>query len=78
MGYCADMEYYLPVLAMVLTQFIYSGMNLSTRIALLEGMSPRVFIVYRHAFATILLAPIAYLSGYIYFTILSSYLKFIN
>ncbi|AET01178.2 nodulin MtN21/EamA-like transporter family protein [Medicago truncatula] len=46
MGYCLDMEYYLPVLAMVLTQFIYS-----------------VFIVYRHAFATILLAPIAYLSG---------------
>ncbi|CAJ2664259.1 unnamed protein product [Trifolium pratense] len=58
-----NMEYYQPIMVMVLIQFIYSGMTLGTRIGLLEGMSPRVFVVYRHAFATIFLAPIAYLSG---------------
>ncbi|CAK8559999.1 unnamed protein product [Lathyrus sativus] len=58
-----NMEYYLPIIVMVVIQFIYSGMTLGTRIALLEGMSPRVFVVYRHAFATIFLAPIAYLSS---------------
>ncbi|XP_058745206.1 WAT1-related protein At4g30420-like [Vicia villosa] len=58
-----NMEYYLPIMVMVLIQFIYSGMTLGTRIALLEGMSPRVFVVYRHAFATIFLAPIAYISS---------------
>ncbi|RHN38576.1 putative EamA domain-containing protein [Medicago truncatula] len=56
-----DIEYYMPVLVMLLIQSIYSGMNLSTRIALLEGMSPAVFVMYRNAFATIFLAPIAYL-----------------
>jgi len=59
-----DIEYYMPVLVMLLIQFIYSGMNLSTRIALLEGMSPGVFVMYRSTFATIFLAPIAYLYEY--------------
>lgn len=58
-----SMEYYLPVLIMVLIQFIYSGLTLSTRIALVEGMSPRVFVVYRHAFATLIFGPIAYISS---------------
>ncbi|XP_050874495.1 WAT1-related protein At4g30420 [Lathyrus oleraceus] len=58
-----SMEYYLPVLVMVLIQFIYSGLTLSTRIALVEGMSPRVFVVYRHAFATLIFGPIAYISS---------------
>ncbi|CAK8559998.1 unnamed protein product [Lathyrus sativus] len=56
-------EYYLPVLVMVLMQLIYSGLTLSTRIALVEGMSPRVFVVYRHAFATLIFGPIAYISS---------------
>ncbi|KAI5423390.1 hypothetical protein KIW84_046378 [Lathyrus oleraceus] len=43
--------------------FIFAGMTLGTRIALLEGLSPRVFVVYRSAFATIVLAPLAYLSS---------------
>ncbi|WJX85836.1 hypothetical protein P8452_68230 [Trifolium repens] len=60
---CLEIEYYMPVLVMLLIQCIYAGMSLSIRIALLEGMSPRVLVVYRHAFATIALAPIAYLSG---------------
>ncbi|CAL5195235.1 unnamed protein product [Lathyrus oleraceus] len=57
------MKYYLPIMVMVLIQFIYSGMTLWNRVALVEGMSPRVFVVYRHAFATIFLAPNAYLSS---------------
>ncbi|WJX85839.1 hypothetical protein P8452_68233 [Trifolium repens] len=55
--------YYLPIIVMLLIQFIFAGQTLGTRIALLEGMSPRVFVVYRSAFATIVLAPFAYLSG---------------
>jgi len=64
-----DMEYYMPIMVMVLIQFIYAGMNLGIRVTLLEGMSPNVFVVYRSAFATIFLAPIAYFSGYVCFTI---------
>ncbi|XP_045790821.1 WAT1-related protein At4g30420-like isoform X2 [Trifolium pratense] len=58
-----NMEYYLPIMVMVLIQTIYAGLTLGIRIALLEGMSPMVFVVYRYAFATIVLAPIAYISG---------------
>ncbi|XP_058745207.1 WAT1-related protein At4g30420-like [Vicia villosa] len=59
----SNMNYYLPIIAMLLLQFIFAGMTLGTRMALLEGMSPRVFVVYRSAFATIVLAPLAYLSS---------------
>ncbi|CAL5195234.1 unnamed protein product [Lathyrus oleraceus] len=59
----SNMEYYLPIMVMLLLQFIFAGMTLGTRIALLEGLSPRVFVVYRCAFATIVLAPLAYLSS---------------
>jgi len=55
---------YLPLMAMLLNQFIYSGISLSTRVVFTGGMSPRVFVVYRQAIATIVIAPIAYLSGY--------------
>jgi hypothetical protein len=71
-----DREYYLPIMVMVLIQFIYAGLSIGTRIALLQGMSPRVFVVYRHAFATIILAPLAYLSSR-YFTI-TTYLSILN
>ncbi|KAG5043149.1 hypothetical protein JHK87_007064 [Glycine soja] len=50
-------------MAMLFNQSIYAGISLSTRVAFLQGMSPRVFVVYRHAFATIVIAPIAYFSG---------------
>jgi len=60
-----NMEYYLPIIVMLLTQLILAGQTLGTRMALLEGMSPRVFVVYRSAFATIVLVPLAYLSGYV-------------
>jgi hypothetical protein len=73
-------------MVMVLIQFIYAGFSIGTRIALLQGMSPRVFVVYRHAFATIILAPLAYLSSryhHLYISILNntifpSHVKFIN
>jgi len=62
-----DMEYYLPIMAMVLIEFIYAGLGIGTRIAFLQGLSPRVFVVYRHAIATILLAPVAYFSGSVFY-----------
>ncbi|XP_022969668.1 WAT1-related protein At4g30420-like [Cucurbita maxima] len=55
-------EEYLPAMAMLGIQAIYAIVTLISRAALLEGMSPRVFIVYRQAFATLSIAPIAYLS----------------
>jgi len=64
---CLDMEYYLPIMAMVLIEFIYAGLGIGTRIVFLQGLSPRVFVMYRHAIATILLAPVAYFSGYVFY-----------
>ncbi|TKY68965.1 WAT1-related protein [Spatholobus suberectus] len=57
------LESNLPGIAMLLNQFIIAGISLSTRLAFLQGMSPAVFVVYRHAFATTVIAPIAYFSG---------------
>ncbi|KAF4369797.1 hypothetical protein F8388_019677 [Cannabis sativa] len=37
-----------------------SGITLPTRAALLQGMSPSVFVVYRQAIATLVIAPLAY------------------
>ncbi|KAK5835760.1 hypothetical protein PVK06_011465 [Gossypium arboreum] len=53
---------YLPAFAMVGLQFIYAGVALFTRAALLKGLSPRVFVVYRQGIATLLIAPIAFVS----------------
>ncbi|WVZ17505.1 hypothetical protein V8G54_010487 [Vigna mungo] len=44
---------YLPVMGMLLNQFINAGVSLSTRLVFSAGMSPRVFVVYRHVLATI-------------------------
>ncbi|XP_052183096.1 WAT1-related protein At4g30420-like isoform X2 [Diospyros lotus] len=38
---------YKPAMAMLALQFTYAGVNLSTRAVLMEGVSPRVFVVYR-------------------------------
>ncbi|XP_022969675.1 WAT1-related protein At4g30420-like [Cucurbita maxima] len=56
-------EEYLPAIAMLGLQAIYAIVTLISRAALLEGMSPRVFIVYRQAFATLSIAPVAYFSS---------------
>uniref|UniRef100_A0A5B7BP37 WAT1-related protein n=1 Tax=Davidia involucrata TaxID=16924 RepID=A0A5B7BP37_DAVIN len=51
---------YKPAMAMFGLQFTYAGVAVSTRAALLQGMSPRVFVVYRQAIATLIISPIAY------------------
>ncbi|XP_030509775.2 WAT1-related protein At4g30420 [Cannabis sativa] len=51
---------YKPAMAMFALQFSYAGVALSTRAALLQGMSPSVFVVYRQAIATLVIAPLAY------------------
>ncbi|XP_062079749.1 WAT1-related protein At4g28040-like [Humulus lupulus] len=47
-----------PGLCMVLLQFLYAGQAVFTKAALMRGMSPRVFMVYRQTVAIILLAPL--------------------
>ncbi|XP_030477866.2 WAT1-related protein At4g28040 [Cannabis sativa] len=53
---------YKPVLCMVMLQGLYAGLALFTKAALMRGMSPRVFMVYRQIVATLLLAPLVSLS----------------
>ena len=57
---------YKPAIAMFALQFCYAGVALSTRAALLQGMSPRVFVVYRQATATLVIAPLTYFTRYCY------------
>lgn len=55
-------EAYKPAIAMVALQFLYAGVALFTRVALVQGLSPRVFVVYRQGTAALIMAPIAYIS----------------
>ncbi|OMP09789.1 hypothetical protein COLO4_05136 [Corchorus olitorius] len=50
------------VMAMVGVQLCYAGATLFTKAAILQGLSPRVLVVYRQALATLAVAPIAYIS----------------
>lgn len=52
-----------PALAMIGLQFSYAGVALLTRAALLKGMSPQVFVFYRQAVATLVMAPVAFASS---------------
>ncbi|KAF7148284.1 hypothetical protein RHSIM_Rhsim03G0261900 [Rhododendron simsii] len=56
----SGIDYYKPVMAMIGMQLTYAGVALSTRAALLQGMSPSVFVFYRQGVATLVIAPIAY------------------
>ncbi|KAK6127012.1 hypothetical protein DH2020_039248 [Rehmannia glutinosa] len=56
-------EDYKPVIVMVGCQFVYAGVTLTGRAALLEEMSSRVFVVYRQCIAFLLIAPLAYFSS---------------
>ncbi|XP_043710228.1 WAT1-related protein At4g30420-like [Telopea speciosissima] len=56
------LEDYKPVMAMVVLQFTYATLALFTRATLLQGMNPKVFVVYRQAIATLVIAPVAYFS----------------
>ncbi|XP_012841042.1 PREDICTED: WAT1-related protein At4g30420-like [Erythranthe guttata] len=55
-------EEYKPIIVMVVCQFIYSGVTLTGRAALLQDMSSRVFVVYRQSIAFFIIAPIAIFS----------------
>ncbi|CAN1329584.1 WAT1-related protein At4g30420 [Linum perenne] len=57
------MENYKPEIAMTSLQFSYAVISIAGRAALLEGLSPRVFVVYRQAIAAITISPIAYFSS---------------
>ena len=48
-----------PYIAMISLQFGYAGMNVLTKVSLNLGMSHYVLVVYRHAFATLSIAPLA-------------------
>ncbi|XVE68431.1 hypothetical protein DITRI_Ditri09bG0068100 [Diplodiscus trichospermus] len=50
-----------PYFAMISLQFGYAGMNVITKVSLNRGMSHYVLVVYRHAFATAVIAPFALL-----------------
>ncbi|KAK3162219.1 hypothetical protein QOZ80_1BG0086960 [Eleusine coracana subsp. coracana] len=59
MGYGDFFEKAKPYIAMISLQFGYAGMNVITKVSLNHGMSHYVLVVYRHAFATISIAPFA-------------------
>ncbi|XP_078446678.1 nodulin MtN21 /EamA-like transporter family protein [Wolffia australiana] len=48
-----------PYMLMISLQFGYAGMNIITKKSLNGGMSHYVLVVYRHAFATLSIAPFA-------------------
>ncbi|EXB94903.1 hypothetical protein L484_023011 [Morus notabilis] len=50
---------YKAVMPMVVLQCITAGVTLVSKVALSHGMSPLIFVVYRQAFATIVMAPLA-------------------
>ncbi|KAG8648327.1 hypothetical protein MANES_09G179300v8 [Manihot esculenta] len=50
----------LPFLAMVLVQFGFAGMNITSKLAMDSGMKPLVLVSYRQIFATIAILPFAY------------------
>ncbi|PON99266.1 Plant-drug/metabolite exporter [Trema orientale] len=54
------MARYKPVIAMVVLQCITAAVTLFSKVALSQGMSPIIFVVYRQVFATIIMAPTAY------------------
>uniref|UniRef100_A0A1J3D5Z4 WAT1-related protein n=1 Tax=Noccaea caerulescens TaxID=107243 RepID=A0A1J3D5Z4_NOCCA len=56
------LEEYKPLMAMIGIQVCYAGVTLSARATLVNGLSPRVFILYRQAFATIFIFPFLYFS----------------
>ncbi|XP_059290665.1 WAT1-related protein At4g30420 [Lycium ferocissimum] len=51
---------YKPTIVMIALQFMYAGVTLSTRATLVQGLSSRVFVVYRQTIAFLLIAPIAF------------------
>ncbi|CAL0307051.1 unnamed protein product [Lupinus luteus] len=52
--------FYLPVIGMIGLQIHYAALAIFTRAALLDGLSPTVFVVYRQGIATLTLVPMAF------------------
>ncbi|KAB5557310.1 hypothetical protein DKX38_008219 [Salix brachista] len=53
-------ENHKPYIAMLLVQFVYAGMALFSKAAIARGMNSFVFVVYRQAFASASLVPLAF------------------
>ncbi|KAM6578590.1 hypothetical protein CsatB_030427 [Cannabis sativa] len=51
----------MPFLVMVIVQFCYAGMNITSKVALDSGMNPLVLVSYRQIFATLAIAPFSFL-----------------
>ncbi|XP_050216081.1 WAT1-related protein At4g30420-like [Mercurialis annua] len=51
-----------PVITMIFLQFVYAALNFFSEVVFLQGMSPRVFIVYRHGIGTLIMASLSFLS----------------
>ncbi|PON69620.1 Plant-drug/metabolite exporter [Parasponia andersonii] len=51
----------MPFLVMVLVQVCYSGMNITSKVAMESGMNPLVLVSYRQIFATVAIAPFSLL-----------------
>ncbi|XP_041999677.1 WAT1-related protein At4g30420-like [Salvia splendens] len=58
------LENYKPIIVMVGCQFLYAGVALTGREALLQNFSSRVFVVYRQFTVFLLIAPFAFFSRY--------------
>jgi len=67
---------YLPVMVMIGLQCHYSLLAIFTRAALLDGLTPTVFVVYRQGIATLALAPIIFSSNKRYISSLNQLLSF--
>ncbi|XP_076908952.1 WAT1-related protein At4g30420-like [Bidens hawaiensis] len=52
--------FYKPVIVMIVLQFASAALYIANRASLLEGINPKVFVFYRQAVATLVLAPAAY------------------
>ncbi|GAB2246381.1 hypothetical protein Droror1_Dr00001874 [Drosera rotundifolia] len=50
----------LPLVAMLVVQVGYAGMNIIAKLAMDDGMDPFVFVAYRQLFATFAISPFAY------------------
>lgn len=59
-------ETYKPTIVMIALQFMYAAITLCTRVTLVQGLSARVFVVYRQTIAFLLIAPIAFGPRYAY------------
>lgn len=49
-----------PFAAVIFLQFGLAGMDVFSKVALNQGMSSYVYVVYRHAVATLVVAPFAF------------------